>query len=89
MEKTIILKPKLVSEIEGVFFVPSYQRGYRWGKNEVSQLLEDIEEYLEKKQGAEDYYLQPIVVKDKGNNTYELIDGQQRFGIANFAWTLS
>ena len=78
MEKAIILKPKLVSEIEGVFFVPSYQRGYRWSKNEVLQLLEDIEEYLEKKQGAEDYYLQPIVVKDKGNNTYELIDGQQR-----------
>ncbi|GCB35851.1 DUF262 domain-containing protein [Bacteroides faecalis] len=78
MEKAIILRPKLVSEIEGTFFVPSYQRGYRWSKNEVSQLLDDIEEYLEKKQGAEDYYLQPIVVKDKGNNTYELIDGQQR-----------
>lgn len=79
MENDIILIPRLVSEIEGTFFVPSYQRGYRWGKNEVSQLLDDIEEYLEKKQGTEDYYLQPIVVKDKGNNTYELIDGQQRF----------
>ena len=78
MEKAIILRPKLISEMEGTFFVPSYQRGYRWSKNEVSQLLDDIEEYLEKKQGAEDYYLQPIVVKDKGNNTYELIDGQQR-----------
>ena len=78
MENNIILRPKLVSEIEGTFFIPSYQRGYRWGKNEVSQLLDDLEEYLEKKQGIEDYYLQPIVVKDRSNNTFELIDGQQR-----------
>lgn len=63
---------KGVLEIKGHFFVPDYQRGYRWGENEVRQLLDDIYE-----NGEEKYYLQPIVVK-KRDNDYELIDGQQR-----------
>lgn len=63
---------KGVLEIEGNFFVPDYQRGYRWGENEVKQLLEDIYE-----NGLKPYYLQPIVVK-KSDKNYELIDGQQR-----------
>lgn len=63
---------KGVLEIKGDFFVPDYQRGYRWGENEVRQLLDDIYE-----NGEEKYYLQPIVVK-KRDNDYELIDGQQR-----------
>jgi conserved hypothetical protein len=65
-------KTKGVLEIEGNFFVPDYQRGYRWGENEVKQLLEDIYE-----NGLKPYYLQPIVVK-KSDKNYELIDGQQR-----------
>ena len=31
----ILLATKLVSNIKGTFFVPSYQRGYRWGQDEV------------------------------------------------------
>jgi uncharacterized protein with ParB-like and HNH nuclease domain len=27
------------------FFVPSYQRGYRWTKHEVTALLDDINEF--------------------------------------------
>ena len=27
----IKLEAKLVGDIQGFFFVPSYQRGYRWG----------------------------------------------------------
>ena len=68
----ILLETKLVSEIEGTFFVPSYQRGYRWGKDEVERLLDDI--YTN---GRKSYCLQPIVVR-KRENDYELIDGQQR-----------
>ena len=64
---------KGVLEIKGNFFVPDYQRGYRWGENEVKQLLEDIYE-----NGLKPYYLQPIVVKTIKNKSYELIDGQQR-----------
>ena len=71
----IILETRLVGEIKGTFYVPSYQRGYRWtsGKTgEVTLLLEDIYN-----NGKKNYCLQPIVVR-KRNDSYELIDGQQR-----------
>lgn len=64
---------KGVLEIKGNFFVPNYQRGYRWGENEVKQLLGDIYE-----NGLKSYYLQPIVVKPIKGEDFELIDGQQR-----------
>ena len=72
---------KGVLEIKGDFFVPDYQRGYRWGENEVKQLLEDIDENRKKneqKNEHNNYYLQPIVLKEIGEKNYELIDGQQR-----------
>lgn len=71
----IILETKGVSEISGKFFVPAYQRGYRWGK-EATRLLEDIMEIDEKSDYR--YCLQPIVVKKRPDGSYELIDGQQR-----------
>ena len=69
----IDLKTKLVSELEGDFIIPAYQRGYRWNE-EVKMLLDDLSEIPE---GA-NYCLQPIVVKKLDNDKYELIDGQQR-----------
>lgn len=72
---------KGVLEIKGNFFVPDYQRGYRWGENEVKQLLDDIDENRQKneqKNEHNNYYLQPIVLKEIGEKKYELIDGQQR-----------
>lgn len=66
------LERRLVGDLEGGFFVPSYQRGYRWGADEVLRLLDDIAGSDE-----DDYYLQPIVVKAHGDE-WELIDGQQR-----------
>ena len=68
----ILLETKLVSDITGTFYVPSYQRGYRWGADEVLRLLNDI--YVN---GKKNYCLQPVVVRKKGD-AYELIDGQQR-----------
>ena len=68
----IILETKLVGAINGAFHVASYQRGYRWGPEEVKRLLDDV--YTN---GNQDYCLQPIVVKKNGD-AYELIDGQQR-----------
>lgn len=59
--------------IAGTFYIPSYQRGYRWTKDEVTKLLDDIWE-----SGGEPYSLQPIVVKGLGSGSWELIDGQQR-----------
>lgn len=72
MSKEIKLETRLVGAIEGKFYVPSYQRGYRWGKEEVIRLLEDV--YAN---GSNNYCLQPVVVKRNGDS-FELIDGQQR-----------
>ncbi len=73
MESEIKLETKLVGDIKGNFFVPSYQRGYRWSEIEVVRLLDDI--YLT--EGKRNYCLQPVVVRKNGER-YELIDGQQR-----------
>lgn len=71
----IHLEPKLVGSIEGEFYIPDYQRGYRW-KEEVEILLNDINEI----DAGQNYSLQPIVVKKiaDAESKYELIDGQQR-----------
>ncbi len=70
---------RTVYEILGEkFIIPYYQRGYRWTKEQVEQLLEDIWEFSEKNKNEEEFYcLQPIVVKNTGDG-WELIDGQQR-----------
>ena len=77
-----IIKIKSIHEIlmeKDSFFIPSYQRGYRWTEIQVSDLLEDIWEFANKKDKNPDefYCLQPIVVKGL-NGSWELIDGQQR-----------
>ena len=67
------LEEKIISEIKGDFTIEGYQRGYRWGEDEVKHLLEDINEIPD----GQKYCLQPVVVKNV-NDKYELIDGQQR-----------
>ena len=68
-----LLEPRLVGEVKGTFFVRDYQRGYRWGADEVRRLLDDI-----KDAGGRNYYLQPVVVKRLEDDRWELVDGQQR-----------
>lgn len=58
------------------FYIPSYQRGYRWTEQQVLDLLNDILEFRNKKSGF--YCLQPVVVKKLSNGYWELLDGQQR-----------
>ena len=72
-KENIQLEEKLVGQIEGEFYVPSYQRGYRWGESEVKALLNDVYENKDNP-----YCLQPIVVRKDQQGRYELIDGQQR-----------
>ena len=76
------LEEKKINEISGKFLVEAYQRGYRWGKDEVEHLLNDIHEIPT----GQKYCLQPVVVKyikdefvdGQQQPVYELIDGQQR-----------
>lgn len=46
------------------FFIPAYQRGYRWGKAQMWELLDDLYEFaIRKKAEGEFYCLQPVIVK--------------------------
>lgn len=62
------------------FFIPDYQRGYKWTKMEVLKLLNDIWEFYLNNNSKDDtnfYCLQPVVVKPM-EGKYYVIDGQQR-----------
>lgn len=76
---------KTIEEIFGLtFFIPNYQRGYRWTCQQVEDLLNDINEFNAEKDGF--YCLQPLVVRlrnereilNKSEGEWEVIDGQQR-----------
>ena len=58
------------------FLVPSYQRGYRWQQVNVSDLLNDLWEFIHSEKKV--YSLQPLVVFSADDNTYHVVDGQQR-----------
>lgn len=72
-----------------IFEIPDYQRGYRWGKTEVIDLLDDINDVVQGDKSASElralcdahpYCLQPIAF-DKKNETkgmMTVVDGQQR-----------
>ncbi|WP_199767040.1 DUF262 domain-containing protein [Helicobacter ailurogastricus] len=69
---------KTIRDLKGyTFFVPSYQRGYRWTDQEAGDLLQDIEDFRNNPKDAEFYCLQPVVVQKEGDR-YRVIDGQQR-----------
>ncbi|MCR8708598.1 DUF262 domain-containing protein [Campylobacter sp. RM5063] len=74
---------KSINDLFGLnFVIPSYQRGYRWDKTQVRDLLEDIWNFCEKEDDKKDsfYCLQPIIVKkyEQDEKKYKLVDGQQR-----------
>ncbi len=79
-----MIQIKPISELLNYnFFIPSYQRGYRWTEQQVTDLLNDINEFSPKEiqNSAEKtwYCLQPIVVKkQKTEYDWDVIDGQQR-----------
>jgi hypothetical protein len=66
------------------FFIPSYQRGYRWGATQIEDLLTDIWDYYKfhtnssTEKAGKYYCLQPLVVKRRPDNAWEILDGQQR-----------
>ncbi len=74
----MVVSEKRIEDLKGLKFnVPSYQRGYRWTEHEVTTLLEDL--YTHSKQNRDyKYCLQPLIVKKVSDNTYDVVDGQQR-----------
>lgn len=77
MDNSIELKP--VKDLLGMnFFIPEYQRGYRWKTRQVLDLLEDIQDFIKNTPGGM-YCLQPLVVK-KGEplNEENLLENVKR-----------
>ena len=60
------------------FNMPAYQRGYRWDKINVTDLLDDLLEFMQDGSSGKFYCLQPLVVRKTDKNQYNIIDGQQR-----------
>lgn len=64
---------KSVRDLLGMkFFIPSYQRGYRWTESQITALLNDISTFDKSKDGSF-YCLQPLVVKLKEEPTMDII----------------
>ncbi|AQS92728.1 hypothetical protein BXQ17_01000 [Polaribacter sp. BM10] len=86
MSNKIELKP--INSILGErFYIPSYQRGYRWTSEQVEALLNDLWEFKTSQKTSDSdaknpfYCLQPIAIKEYNEddiNYWEVIDGQQR-----------
>lgn len=62
------------------FYIPDYQRGYRWTKSEVSKLISDLDDFFYKNNDSNTFYcMQPLVVfYNKAVKAWEVVDGQQR-----------
>lgn len=66
------IKETAVAELLGMnFFIPGYQRGYRWTEQQVEDLLNDINEFKPKNNSW--YCLQPLVVKELKEDTFKRI----------------
>ena len=76
------IKPLKIGDIfnrrENEFYrIPIYQRNYAWKETEIRQLIQDIYDYA-KQDEKQYYYIGTLVVLPNKDNTFEVIDGQQR-----------
>ncbi|SER44251.1 Protein of unknown function [Pseudomonas lutea] len=64
------------------YVIPMYQRNYAWEEGEITQLIQDVIDYLPKQdKPARNYYIGSLVVYerlDAKTPVFETIDGQQR-----------
>ena len=83
--KTLPLKEMSIAEIyngdKATYEVPIYQRNYAWEKDEIFALIQDVyDAYIAKNQT---YFIGTLVSFHKGDQVYEVIDGQQRLTTIN------
>lgn len=64
------------------YVIPMYQRNYAWDEGEITQLIQDVIDYLPKEnEESRNYYIGTLVVFERTEgrrSVYETIDGQQR-----------
>ena len=59
------------------FNIPSYQRPYVWGEDNINELLDDIL-YAFENDSQDTYFMGALVLQNKENDEYDILDGQQR-----------
>lgn len=62
-ENNIEMKSLIELRDGRIFYVPAYQRGYRWNEEQVKDLLDDLYSFASGKNEKQFYCLQPIIVK--------------------------
>lgn len=72
---------KTIAQIwEDKYVVPLYQRNFAWAEEQIGQLLQDIYDNAPKSKHdpCGNYYLGSLVVLERKDGVWEVIDGQQR-----------
>jgi len=85
--ETLPLKVLSINELyngdKATYEVPIYQRNYAWKKEEIYALIHDVYDVFEKATTSNNtndvkYYIGTLVSFNKGDQVFEIIDGQQR-----------
>ena len=72
---------EIFSEFLGMgkrFVIPAYQRGYKWKKKDIEQLLNDINSFQTHGDVDVFYCLQNITLVNRDDGNFNVVDGQQR-----------
>lgn len=84
------LKEQSIAEIyngnQVTYEVPIYQRNYAWEDDEITALIQDVfDAYLQNRNAIKKgtYFIGTLVSYHKGDQVYEVIDGQQRLTTIN------
>jgi len=63
------------------YVIPVYQRNYAWMEEHITQLIQDIIDYIPENEAPQDYYIGTLVAYERKIGPalfFETIDGQQR-----------
>lgn len=83
MERNLPLQERSIYDIylggqePETYMIPIYQRNYAWEDDEIRALIKDVYDSM-KKASNQPYYIGTLVTYKRGDNVYEVIDGQQR-----------
>lgn len=72
---------KIYNGEKATYEVPIYQRNYAWEKDEISSLIQDVFDAWSTEKKT--YFIGTLVSFHKGDQVYEVIDGQQRLTTIN------
>lgn len=72
-ELHIVDNKKTIFDTDMSYVIPLYQRAYAWEEKQLTQLIEDISDVSK----DVNYYIGSLIVSEQ-NNTFEVVDGQQR-----------